>query len=98
MVKLIEKIDRLEEYILKLDKEPNLYFIKLNVKLPMENITDISSRFNSVIQSFSPESQMVILSNDFSPIIMPSEDAMKELGWAKIITEKEKNNELESKG
>jgi len=86
----------IEKYILKMDKEPNLYFIKLAAPIKKEVMENINAGFKAAMDIHCPGSHIVMLTELFSPIIMPSEEVMKELGWAKIIKEKEEVNEVET--
>lgn len=87
-------IDNISKYVLKLDKEPNLYFIKMNSNISNDAIKKINEGFKFALDVHCPGSHIVILTEAFSPIIMPNDEIMKELGWARIV--KEKENEVEN--
>lgn len=86
----------IDKYIFKMDKEPNLYFIKLAAPMKKETMEIINAGFKAAMDVHCPGSHIVMLTELFSPIIMPSEEVMKELGWAKIIKEKEEELEVEN--
>lgn len=74
------------EYITRLDtSEPGLFVLRLNTHVTAADYDMIEERLTKEILKFAPGSSVLLLSPEFDPITMPSDEIMARLGWVRKV-------------